>query len=199
MQLKLPNSRVLSVEDVLVTISSYRKECPAVIDLFDCTIGGPHDDITPLDVLSVNALNGYESSPMNPMTDLWVNRELVTDSVRPITMKGIEELTDQEVNSEIRKVADALKVIDKVKGKGLGWVSSAKFFHRLRPNVGAIWDSHVKGWYGSSTWEVWLRRVYSDVRENGNRRCLLDIQQKLDIRLSLLRIWDIVLWQLAPA
>ncbi len=119
MPLRLPDKRCFSDEEVLAAISSYKKEYPAVMELFDRTMAGPHD-ATPMDILAVNALNGYTSPPMNQMTDLWVHREEVLRSVRPVTMDGIYDLADDEVEREVENVANALAVIDRVKGGGYG-------------------------------------------------------------------------------
>jgi hypothetical protein len=203
MQLRLPRNQVRSFEEVVTTISNYRKDCPAVIDLFDRTIDGPHDDITPVDVLSLHALEAFGGRvhPMTPLTSLWLERDNITDSVCPVTKRDIDEITDEEVDSEVPKVAHALRVIDGI--KGFGSTSSAKLLHRLRPNVGAIWDSHVQQWYERKkprrpSWVDWLRTVYSQVRQDDNRRCLLAVRESLDVCLPLLRIWDIVLWQSKP-
>jgi hypothetical protein len=82
------------VHQVIDTIETYRGKNPAVIDLFDGTNAGPHDRISPADVLALNALNAFgPTAPMTPMTKLWRHRAEVEQSVAPITKAEIESLS----------------------------------------------------------------------------------------------------------
>jgi hypothetical protein len=100
MPLKLPNNEVLADDEVRETLSRYQNDCPAVLDLFDATIGEPHDELLPIDVLSLNALNAFGAgSPMTAMTAAWVDREKVTAAVKPITKVKLESLTPMEVKA----------------------------------------------------------------------------------------------------
>jgi hypothetical protein len=107
----------------------------------------------------------------------------------------LEVLSDDELDVEAERVGAALAFIDRI--KGYGDTATAKFFHRLRPNLGPLWDGRVGRWYGRCDWTPWVRRVYAEVREPGTLRCLLAVRAQECPQLSLLRIWDLLLWQWA--
>jgi hypothetical protein len=200
-KLVLPNGDVLSYSDVIEAIATYRHDNRAVIDLFDRTNVGPHDEILASDVLALNALNAFgPKAPMTPMTNLWVKRKDVEEAVAAITKAELESLCEAEIQAELPKLSAALLAIDGI--PGFGETASPKLLHRLRPNIAPIWDSRVAAWYtdeeSQKSWTAWLKRFYSEVLSSENRECLLAVQQTLDVRLSFVRIWDILLWQLPP-
>lgn len=200
-QLALPSGRVMPLAKVSATLAAYHRDYPAVLDLYDRTNPGPHDQLLPLDVLAVNALNAFGSrrSPMKPMTDVWSRRGSVERAVAPVTKAPIETLVESEVESQVPLISDALRAIDEV--PGFGETASTKLLHRLRPNVVPIWDSLVSKWYPEreyqASWSAWLRRVYADIREGNNRTCLLAAREAFERQLPILRVWDILLWMLA--
>lgn len=198
MRFQLPDGRLLSQAEVAGTIADYRQQYPAVLDLYDLPQGGPHDRISALDILAINALNGFgPRPPMTPMTELWLNRQSVESAVAPITSAPLESLSDSELAREAQTLAHALHTVGQI--RGFGDTSSSKLIHRLRPNIAPIWDERVGRWYGTSGgWLPWLERVYSQVRAPDNLSCLLKVRDALDVQLPILRLWDIVLWQLAP-
>jgi len=202
MKRRLPDGRRLPYTDVQATVEQYRTAYPAVLDLFDQTNPGPHDEIMAIDLLALNALNAF-GGPIRPMTSMWQQRQEIVQNIPEITTAPLENLTEQQIECALPTIDKVIKQIDSV--RGFGDTATSKLFHRLRPNVGAIWDSRVEGWYpptgsrgGPGSWIPWLRTVYSQVREPESRECLQAVQRSLDVPLSLLRIWDIVLWQLNP-
>lgn len=195
--LSLPNGDLLSTADVREILGAYMRECPAVLDLYDGTNLGPHDELLPIDVLAVNALNAFgpRAMPMTPMTAVWVRRHAIESRVGPITRLEIERLSQAEIEGALPLVVDALVEIDDV--RGFGSTATTKLLHRLRPNITPIWDTRVEKWYpeeAKQDWTPWLRRVLSDVV--ANRACLEAERDRLPYRLPLVRVWDIVLWQL---
>lgn len=71
----------------------------------------------------------------------------------------------------------------------------------MRPGLVPIYDSQVRKWYvelpNSVSWATLLRCVYSWLRRPENTACLLEIQAGLDVGLSVVRVWDVILWQLS--
>jgi hypothetical protein len=200
MPLTLPNRNVLTENQVRDRLSAYQDDCPAVLALYDVTNPGPHDELLPSDLLSINALNafGRHVFPMTPMTAAWVQRRDIQALITPITRRDFEQLTPAEIESELPLLRDALNRIAHV--KGFGDMAASKLLHRLRPNIAPIWGSWVGEWYPESeykdSWVLWLRRVYADILASENRACLELVRQELPRRLPLQRIWDILLWQL---
>lgn len=194
--LTLPDSTTRSLSEVIAAVDTYDRAYPAVFDLYDLPSGGPHDELLPIDLLAVNALNGWGSGqPMNGMTTAWLARSDISLLTRPVSREPLEALSDAELDAEAKKVDAALKLIDGL--KWFGYTTSAKLFHRLRPNLGPIWDARVEQWYGSSgSWAAWAKRVYAHVREPGTQHCLIAARNHLGRPLSLLRVWDVLLWQL---
>jgi hypothetical protein len=66
MPLTLPDGTKLSDAEVAKVLQEYQTDCPAVLELFDRTHAGPHDDLRAVDLLSLNALNAFGRAP--PMT-----------------------------------------------------------------------------------------------------------------------------------
>src|SRR6266545_3090526 len=196
--LTLPDGSNLTLDEVLETVDAYSKNWPCVFDLYDSPDSGPHDDLRPIDLLSLNALNGWgNGQPMDAMTNAWLERDRISRAVAVVCITPLEQLTDAEAEAEVPKIAAAIEAIDDV--KGFGPTTAAKLFHRLRPNLGPIWDRRMKKWYDpKEAWVPWVRRVYSQVREPQTLRCLLTARKHLRCPLSVLRVWDVVLWQRAP-
>ena len=198
MGLKLPDGRMLSQAQAAGAIADYRQQYPAVLDLYDLPGGGPRDEVSALDILAVNALNGFGlRPPLKPMTELWLNRQRVESAVAPITTTGIELLADSELAQEAPKLALALDTVGRI--PGFSDTSSSQLIHRLRPNLTPIWDERIDRWYGrSGGWLARLERVHAQVRAPHNLSSLLTIRDALDVHLPILRLWDVILWQLAP-
>src|SRR5438128_450989 len=81
--LLLPDGTYLAFDEVLRVVGEYKRR--AVFDLYDRTSEEPHDDVTAVDLLSINALNafGARTPPMTPMANLWAKRDEVAVAVRP--------------------------------------------------------------------------------------------------------------------
>lgn len=204
MPLTLPADRaVLTDSEVLGVIADYRRVNPAVIDLFDLTNRGPHDEIEAIDILSLNALNAYSyrAGRMTPMSNMWERRSQVQVKISAITRTPVEQLADAEVENELRKIQAALGEISSVSGFGGFSTTAYKFLHRMRPNIAPIWDREVGEWYptrrGNISGYTYPSRVLADVRSAGNLVCIQAVRKQLDVDLTLVRIWDIILWRLA--
>jgi len=196
--LTLPNKKELSASQTRKLLRDYRRDCPAVLELFDGTNPGPHDTLFEIDILSINALNAFGSaSPMRAMTAAWTKRKKIEGAVREITKAELQALSGREMGRQARLIDRAVCVIDDI--FGFGYTASSKLLHRLRPNVAPIWDSKVAKWYPEAkyhdAWEPWINRMFSDVLAPQNRYCLETASQDLPHGLSLVRLWDIVLWQ----
>ncbi len=196
----MPNRLIISDSRVRDVLAAYHREFPAVLDLFDGTNPGPHDELLPIDVLAVNALNafGARTAPMTPMTEAWIRRDAIARRVASITRNSIEVLAQADRESQLAPITDALIEIDNI--PGFGETATTKLLHRLRPNVVPIWDSRVQQWYPEPeyvrSWTNWLRRVYGDVLGDENRACLEGAKSVLRVCVSILRVWDILLWQI---
>ncbi len=195
--LTLPNGMQRPLEAVVAGVDKYAHDYPAVFDLYDYPDGGPHDTVLPIDVLAPNALNAWgKGQPMSAMTEAWKVRDDIARVVAPISKQPLEHLSNSEVAAEVEKVAAALTRINQI--WGYGEVTTPKFLHRLRPNLVPIWDKWVEKWYGDcGGWATWVQRVYSEVREPDTQRCLIAGQARTNPPLSLLRVWDLLLWQWA--
>jgi len=204
LKLVLPDRRKIPLDQAYEQIKCYER---MVVALFDRTNTGPHDQLEPIDLLSLNALNAFVgSNPTSAMAELWVKRKRVEAVTAGITKQPIESLSDKLLASEISKIAGWFRGVEDIRF-WKGGVRSSKLFHRLRPNVGAIWDKKVSSWYprniNDKNWVPWLRRVFHDLRQN--RIALGAIQKRLrsdpeiELFLYLPRIWDILLWSLAPS
>lgn len=195
--LTLPDGTKRSMPEVLAIIDAYRKGDPAVFDLYDLAHGGPHDDVLPVDLLALNALNAWGGGqPMTAMTNAWFQRKEIAAIATPISKSPLEELKPDEVATEAQKVGAALDMIDGI--KGYANTATSKLFHRLRPNLGPIWDGRVGQWYQSSlkdSWGTWAKRVYDQVLVPETLECLIAGRKHIGHELSVLRIWDVVLWQ----
>jgi hypothetical protein len=200
MPLTLPNRDVLSDAAVCAALADYNANSPAVLALYDGTNPGSHDELLPIDILAVNALNAFGARvpPMTPMTAAWERRHAIGARAAQITPAALEQLSAAEIESQLPLLRDALIKIDEV--HGFGSTAATKLLHRLRPNVTPIWDSRVAAWYPEaeyqSEWVPWLRRVFSDVLAPANRACLTLARRELPSQLPLQRVWDILLWQL---
>jgi hypothetical protein len=194
--LVLPDATTLSRAEALAVLDCYARTWPAVFDLYDLPSAGPHDEVLPIDVLAPNALNAWgNGQPMTAMTNAWAERHRIAEVVRPISTRPLEHLTDVEADVEADKVGVALDFIDSI--RGYGNTTAPKFLHRLRPNLGPIWDDKIYSWYGKSgPWTAWVKRVYAHVREPDTQGCLIAARAHLGKELSLLRLWDMLLWQL---
>lgn len=199
--LVLPAGEELTLAQVRGLVADYSRDCPAVFDLYDRSNLGPHDDLLPIDLLAVNALNAFgPAQPMTPMTVAWQSRDAITSVVAAITRRELKTLTAAELAAAADTVSDALVVIDGL--HGFGSTASTKLLHRLRPNVTPIWDTKVGHLYPDRAyddWRVWVRRVYADVLAEPNRTCLEWVRAELPGFPPILRVWDVVLWQYVAA
>lgn len=187
----LPNGKRISQAAVLKAVDIYE---PAVFRLYDLPDYGPHDEVKPVDLLSLNALNVWGSGqPMTAMASAWNSRKKIARMVAPVSRKPLEQLSDRQLDEEAKKVEAAIEAIDAI--RGFGWTASTKLFHRMRPNLGPIWDRRVRVWYDVKVdWATWVKQVYRDVLRPGTNACLVAARSRLGVRISLLRVWDVLLW-----
>lgn len=193
--LTLPDGNRISQASVTKTLRWYER---AVFHFYDLPEGGPHDKVLPIDLLSLNALNVWgRSQPMTAMTNGWSRRAGIERAVGAVSREPLEKLTAKQRNAEAEKVAKAIERIDAI--PRFGWTASTKLLHRMRPNLAPIWDSRMGNWYDSRIeWLPWIRTVYDHVLDDGTRATLSAARKHLEFpRLSLLRMWDILLWLLA--
>jgi hypothetical protein len=114
--LTLPDNSTLTMSKVLDVIAGYRRRAPAVIDLYVRTNNGPHDEILPIDVLSLTAMHAFGSrvAPMEPITSLWLKRHRVASTIQPVTKRPLEELGASEQRATVSTVAAAIKEIQAI-------------------------------------------------------------------------------------
>lgn len=195
----LPDNTKLDLHVGLEIIKAYLTDQAPVLDLYDGTNPGPHDDVSPVDLLALNALNAFNRTPpMTPMAELWYRAGEIRPYVAVITKREISDLSELELKAEIPKIVRALGEIEKTKGYRSGGTRTAKLLHRLRPNIVPIWDVLIGEWYGGSvqSWSGYLHAVASDVRRRENLLFLKSIPIPSPYRLGILRRWDILLWKL---
>jgi hypothetical protein len=180
-------------------VQTYLDNHAAAIDLYDGTNTGPHNEIRPVDLLALNALNAYVgTAPMTPMEALWKRAKMVQPLVAAITLRKFEELSQAEVKREVPKISAALAEIEKTTGFGGGGTRAAKLLHRLRPNIVPLWDALIGEWYGGSTqeWPDYLHAVYQSLWDGENLEFLKSLSIPLPYEIWTLRRWDILLWRL---
>ncbi len=197
--IRLPDGTLRTASDLLVNVvERYLREQHAVVPLYDLTNVGPHDDVEAVDLLALNALNAFIGRPpMTPMTAMWASRATIPPLVTLVSKEGVEHLSEGDLPLEAAKLEKVIRAVEVV--KGFGSTRTAKLIHRLRPNLMPIWDIEVGKWYNGYyqlPWKDWLLRVYQDVREPDTLQGLKWIQGQLPDSLSLLRVWDILLWKL---
>jgi hypothetical protein len=194
--LTLPDGATLTQSEVFAVLDCYAKSWPAVFDLYDLPDGGPHDDLRPFDLLAPNALNAWgKGQPMTAMTAAWAVRHQIEHVIEPICKRPLEDLNTAEADAEAAKVGNALEMIYRI--RGYGPTTTPKFLHRLRPNLCPIWDDKISTYYDKSlSWTAWVHLVYAHVRREGTQCCLIAGRVHLRRDLSLLRLWDMLLWQL---
>ena len=83
----LPDGTKRSLQQILMLIDTYREQYPAVFDLYDLPgICGPHDELLPIDLLSLNAMNAWAGGqPMTWMTEAWKRRNDIANIVKPVS------------------------------------------------------------------------------------------------------------------
>jgi hypothetical protein len=200
MVIKLPNGESVSTEEAVVAVKNYQAgNYSAAFDLYDRPCSGPHDELLAIDILSLNALNVFRGrGPMTPMAALWEKRGEINKIIAGITKRKLELSTEAEIDDELPRLEEALEFIDSV--HYCGETVASKLLHRLRPNIAPIWDVKVKKWYSRferKTWVSRLKEVFKDVLEN--RNCLEMVRADTCLQeLPILRIWDVLLWQLSP-
>jgi hypothetical protein len=159
-KLSLPNGKELSGNEACETVSAYRRTNSAVVDLYDLTNTGPHDECLQIDILALNALNAFGGRlPAAPMTHLWLARSKISEIVRPICKSDYDELEEDELAAQIPLIATALRGIDAL--PRIGSVTASKLLHRMRPGLVPIDDSRTFLFYRRNlprrvAWETFL-------------------------------------------
>jgi hypothetical protein len=199
-QILLPKGAGLTIYEAEATVRRYLIDQAAAVELYDRTNPGPHDEVTPTDLLALNALNAFvRTAPMEPMAALWSRRSAIHDLIRRVglTHADVTSLNDDEVGSEIDKISQVLALIEVTPGWGGGGTRTAKLLHRLRPGLVPIWDELVGEWYGgpAQPWPEYLQAVFTDVRRPATKAALSAIQGRCCPFLTALRVWDVLLWK----
>jgi hypothetical protein len=115
----------------------------AVFELYDLPECGPHDEVLPVDLLALNALNVWgRGQPMTAMAEGWNAGPGIARAVSVVSKKSLEKLSERERDEEAEKVGAAIETIDAV--PGFGETASSKLFHRMRPNLGPIWAAALE-------------------------------------------------------
>lgn len=192
----IPKSRIVITEPQAGgLVRDYMTENPAVTDLYDRTILRPHDEVEPVDVLALNALCAYDgSSPMTRMTRIWQSRARISSLIRPVTTEDLISMQHGALDGTAAVLAKALDQAQTIPELGGSGTRVAKLFHRLRPNIMPIWDKRVGARYGGveEPWKEFIAAVHSHVREHAASLLVLSNE----FNLPVLRIWDIILWQI---
>ena len=195
--LRLPNGKTISVGKARKKVKAYSVESATAIEFFDRSRASAPGLITATDLLSLGALNALGNSPLKVMDELWQKRHDLQPLVDEIPLEGLVELEAAGTLVKAQdKVVVALDEICSIHQWGGGGTRSAKFLHRLRPNVAPIWDVRVGAWYDGpgEQWESFVPRVHQDVLNNHEQ--LAAIRDGILPDLHLLRVWDILLWSL---
>jgi hypothetical protein len=198
-EITLPDGTRLACSNAADVIRAYCTENSTAIDLYDRTNDGPHDELLPIDVLALGALNAFGgASPMTVMSELWKVRSGITETIRRITMQDFTQISDSALAEERFRVCEALEWFWKSSiPQWGGGTRPAKLLHRLRPNIIPIWDEWIGTWYGGpkQSWQEFVAAVHSDVRNPSTLECLRRIKSELTVDLPILRLWDILLWK----
>src|SRR4051812_20294898 len=115
--LKLPDGRTLSRDAAIAAVDDYAQNWPCVFELYDLPSGGAHDDLLPVDLLALNALNAWGGGqPMTAMTAAWVEREKIGAAVRSISSEPLEKIDESRLDAESERIAAAIEVVDAIRG-----------------------------------------------------------------------------------
>ena len=192
----LPDGSELPFEEAASVLNRYMTRNAAAVELYDYTNPGPHDAIEAVDLLALNALNAFAgTSPMTAMEAMWHARGGMSGAVALITREPFEVIDEQALAAQRPRVNAALQALEKVDGYFRGGTRTAKLLHRLRPNVAPIWDVKIGEWYGGPrvSWDSFLSHAWGDIRRN--QSALLLLRERLAPRLSIVRVWDALLWR----
>ena len=193
-----------SLTDLAATqlVEHYLTDHSAIVDMFDRTnVGPPRDEIEQIDVFAPSVLNAYYQ-PANAMSSLWNRRRLVEPFIVGITKDDFSSILQSGQLDAVRAtVVQLLTFVNDSRNVpyfGGSGTCTAKFCHRLRPNVVPIWDHWVGTCYDGprQAWDTFVRDVYADVAANLDAliRLQANVEAKIGLKLSVLRIWDVILW-----
>jgi len=198
--IKLPKHDIsLTAKEAAGVLDDYWTTYSAVWDLFDATVGKAHDEITPLDVLSLNALNAWgPNRPMEAMESLWQRRVDVAMLLAEVPTKPAVEMSAAELSVAIEtleRTADFVWDLD-----GWGDTSTAKLLHRMRPSLAPIWDRYVDRFYGMAKADYgdYYRSALDEVLQHADL-LKIAVDGSIHSEISIVRAWDILLWTRSPA
>lgn len=194
----LPDSSRITRNNAVSIVNDYLKDGQSAIDLYDKTIIYPyHNEINEIDILSLNALNAFSGVPaMTAMDSIWKKKTAIEEFVKCVPAEGLEYYRDN-LDPIVKPLTDVLLEINKVPHWGYPGTRATKLLHRLRPNIMPIWDKWIGTWYKGkdNEWDIFLNETCKDILKN--IECLKAVKSmcfnKVDI--SILRVWDIILWQ----
>jgi len=164
----------------------------------------------PRDVLVLTAMSRINPNP-DALRELWNQRKDIDESLQRINT-GISLIDDAFPEVAIKDILGKFLAIT-----GIGVAFTSKILHKKRPELFPIIDSKVRKIYGFPANETpdavieWIKHMREDVRENRKRLEQLreianeEVAERANeegwgelrdnISFSLLRIFDIVLWQ----
>ena len=191
-RIQLPGGKSITFAKASGLVDEYLKKNRAAFELYDCTNEGPHDEVSPLDLLSLNALNAFAgTSPMTVMDLLWQRKAKVSEAIKHVTMEDVRFLSEAQRAREVDHLVSSIEVV--MGFKQWGDTRASKLIHRLRPNIAPIWDTLVGKWYSDHKgWPEFITAVHGDVLGD-NQPMLENLERKHGI--LPLRPWDIILWK----
>lgn len=218
MLLTLPDGNILQEDNILQNIFAGDRRYPlSTIALYDHTIGNLHNAVRQIDVLSLCALNAFSfHRAADTMGNIWNQRYFIEDQIANITIEPFQvywaRMQEDQIQGQIGIISNCLENIEAAVD-GLGPVGTSKLAHRLRPNIIPLYDSVInKRWFHFNQMDPWndylnavffgqnLDANFQGICNPANLNCLQNVRGQIGnhfINLSLLRIWDIVLWWVA--
>jgi hypothetical protein len=194
----LPDSSRITQETTVTIITDYISDSGSAIDFYDKSIPLPfHDEINEMDILSLNALNAFAGiPPMTAMDTMWQKKTSIEKFLKEVPTEELEYFKNN-LDAIVKPLNKVLLEMNKVAHWGCPGTRATKLLHRLRPNTMPIWDKWIGTWYYGKDyeWNIFLNEIFKDVLRN--IECLKNVKNICfkDFNISILRIWDIILWQ----
>jgi len=150
-QILLPKGAGLTIYEAEATVRRYLIDQAAAVELYDRTNPGPHDEVTPTDLLALNALNAFvRTAPMEPMAALWSRRSAIHDLIRRVglTHADVTSLNDDEVWLRDRQDIPGSGSHRSDARMGWGRYPNCETAPPAPSGLVPIWDELVGEWYG---------------------------------------------------
>lgn len=188
----------ISFEKAESSVRNYLEKSDAVY-FYDGTNSGPHNELEIVDLLALNALNAYAGAqPAEVMSNQWAQKDKIDLLIPAITTQNVADLEEHVVEREKKKIQRLLNKIEEARLWGGAGTRTAKLAHRLRPNIIPLWDSFVGEWYSGpqQEWPSYLDDSLADIVRNNKelKKLATLVLEETAVRISIVRVWDIVLW-----